>query len=102
MENTKGELVPGGLAMVIGDPTGKFNGIIVETLRIVVNGEKFGPYQEYRGSPAWECRADGLEAKCVGSGRNLPGVAFIRPANLMPIKPEADPLHAEQDQCTSA
>lgn len=85
MEQAKGELVPGGLAMVIGclKPENSYRiGHIVELGRAIEVVDGVGFIID-------EWKKDGREF-----------VALAR--HLMPIKPEADPLTQEQDKCTHA
>jgi hypothetical protein len=91
MENAKGELVPGGLAMVYGlvidtDHNGKIV-TLVETL-----AERTPDYEEL-----WPGKFDGCAWHVVDGGEST-----LHPRNLMPINPSADPLHTEQDQCMTA
>jgi hypothetical protein len=94
MENAKGELVPGGLAMVIkGESTGETCTIV----RLLVdNLEKHD-------------LGDGCYSKGDNDGSLSAVVEFrdeerylFSQSYLMPIKPEADPLHTEQEKCMTA
>jgi hypothetical protein len=104
MENAKGELVPGGLAMVIGcarDPSNIGKSVTTEFLAEeghVVDGRV---YSGGDGS-GWYCTAPGLAVYRQGVGPVVTGYAYIDSSHLMPINPEADPLHTEQEQCMSA
>lgn len=93
METAKGELVPGGLALVYGLVNyAELNGMVVITVSIGAHGEKTPAGGRYIGTDGWLCTHDNLDG----------GFAYIRPRNLMPIKPSADPLHTEEKQCQSA
>lgn len=91
---SRGELIPGGLAMIISDTeTPIANGRVVTLV-------SFGEYKVI-GEPelftGWECYSPWL-AEFAGTGR----VAIIAAKNLMPIKPEPDPLGITQQQEQSA
>lgn len=85
MEQAKGELVPGGLAMVYGLVVDvELNGIFCETVRLA----DLEDCDEYEPGD-WVCNCHGEQ------------MVFGR-ANLMPINPEADPLHTEETKCQTA
>ena len=85
----RGELVPGGLAMVYGDvETPQANGRFVTLV-------EFGDYRCI-GHPdlvsGWDCKAEWLrEIAPVDS-------AVFLAKNLLPINPSADPLEISQQQ----
>lgn len=101
METSKGELVPGGLAIVTGckkDPSNV--GKIVTTERKAASGEVVGGYT-YIGDGGWFCTGEGLVV--LRGGRPVvTGHSYIDDSHLMPINPEADPLALEEDQCQTA
>lgn len=101
MENAKGELVPGGLAMVYGVTPIEFNGFIVVLKSIISDGDLVIDGHRYSGEPSWWCESERLVAR-TACGRIDKGFGFVDPRNLMPINPQADPLHTEQDQCMTA
>lgn len=78
----RGELAPGGLAMVYGlKRNANFNGAIVVTLKKGVKGEEFrGCVYEEEGG--WLCTNETFDD----------GHEYFLPRNLLPIHPEADPL----------
>lgn len=94
----RGELVPGGLAMVYGlksDP--EDNGRIVTTIEKVFHGHKApdgAPY--FSRKEAWYCEARGLKTKKQNGALVETGYAYFSPANLLPINPSADPLEITQ------
>lgn len=100
MQKSNGELVPGGLAMVIGATNCRANiGAMVELDHFVKRGE-LAP----SGNPvivdAWICFSDLLI--CRGGKFVKDGYSIHRPEHLMPINPEADPLHvSEREKCTN-
>lgn len=92
METAKGELVPGGLAMIYGLVVDvEYNSKICTLV-----GHVDAVY------PSW--REDGCDFCPTDWACDLEkekGSVFAR-ANLMPINPEADPLHVEEEQCQTA
>lgn len=84
MQESKGELVPGGLAMVIGSvhDDSPYIGCIVELIEPCEH-----PYGQ-----AW----------LVSPPAEEPHKDKALAIHLMPIKPEADPLAKEQEKCHSA
>lgn len=102
MEASKGELVPGGLAMVYGLVVDvNLNGSIVEIIKYHDGGYYSSPItgDDCAASEGWLCRGDAL-THVEFPEENGQGV--ISSKNLMPIKPEADPLATEQEQCQHA
>lgn len=107
---SRGELVPGGLAMVIksGDQDDLFR--MVETRFLCQEGIDF-PHPFIPGKTtglnlgegeAWLCIADGLVALRGSSAAFDQGWAFFGPEQLMPINPKPDPLEITQHQEQSA
>ena len=93
----RGELVPGGLAMVYGlKNCQQFNGRVVELVNFLGAGDRY--VSPISGD---FCAAVYFGWLCVGDigHPNHPedyGCAVIDPANLLPIKPSADPLEITQ------
>lgn len=109
METAKGELVPGGLALIVPGVDEDPNvGKVVELISTVT-----GPsIVEVNGGVNLVYVPDGVRAWIV-TGEMLAELAFsglvvpshelvVREHKLMPIKPIADPLHTEEKQCQSA
>ena len=98
MDQAKGELVPGGLAMVIGCMVDQSNiGMIVVTESQVEHGSTYDGYMYNGPSGAWLCTADGLYVLRGGEPVRA-GYAYIDAEHLMPINPEADPLETTQER----
>lgn len=93
---SRGELVPGGLAMVIG---GSNIGAIVELVYGIQPGAIYsGPdgriYRLGIGRPAgFLVRGDGFVSEIFGGNEG-----FKMAKDLMPINPEPDPLEITQHQ----
>lgn len=87
-EQAKGELAPGGLAMVYGlVHDTELNGCTVTLMGRV---EDLWPEHKWNAEHERDDWA-------------VEGLAVIFHArNLMPIQPEADPLHTERDLCLNA
>ena len=94
MENAKGELVPGGLAMVI---KGESAGETCTVVRILI--DNCNTHDLGDGSYSEGDNDGSLSAVVEFSDEER---FLFSQSYLMPIKPEADPLHTEQDQCMSA
>ncbi len=85
----RGELVPGGLAMVIGAAYCPENiGKIVTLERYVTKGEMIGGYEV--GENGWHVSGDLISWTSFGAVRMKDSLAM--PENLMPINPSADHL----------
>jgi len=88
-DQARGELVPGGLALVHSIAKREdLNGRVVRLI-------EFGTYEvNERDYPvdAWDCQADWI------SSYHSDDTALFLPENLMPINPEADPLSIDQHQ----
>lgn len=93
------DLQPGMLALVIGCRKNPSNiGKIVELVAFLETGEVHDG--EMFGGPnaSWKVKGEGL------TGANLRGdtfpshITYVQPSHLIPIKPEADPLHEKQQQ----
>ncbi len=98
----RGELVPGGLAMVSGcreDPI--HVGKIVTTERTAVCGERTpsgNTFWNRDGVEVWLCSGDSLVSTKREGGRIGSGYAYIEAKFLLPINPSADPLEITQQQ----
>ena len=87
-DQARGELVPGGLALVFGIiKKPHLNGSIVVTLREAKRGDEFRGCV-YGADGGWLCTNDSFDE----------GHEYFLPFNLMPIKPEADPISIDQRQ----
>ncbi len=95
----RGELVPGGLAMV---KRGEDAGRVVETIVFLAFGDVAPtgePYMDF--TPGWFCEADGISCRKEVLGVRVEepcGYAVYYDSSLMPINPTADPLEITQQQ----
>lgn len=97
---TKGELVPGGMALVVGcykDPANI--GRIVITEREMFEGDLGPNGGVYMDSPGWLCLGSDVVRMTYG-GPVKSDHFYADTAHLLPIKPEAEPVQikAEQEQ----
>jgi hypothetical protein len=102
MQTAKGELVPGGLAMVYGMVRDvHLNGAIVELVEYHSGGDYYSPItgDGCTAPEGWLVRGDALSYTQYPEEN---GQSVIESKKLMPIKPEADPLHTEQEKCMTA
>jgi hypothetical protein len=100
METAKGELVPGGLAMVIRARNVPQNlGKTVTLSKFINKGDLvLGGIAD---SDIWVFSGDDVGYK-KGGAIILGKIGVARPGSLMPINPEADPLEQEHEQCQTA
>lgn len=92
----RGELVPGGLAMVIGSRADSRN------IGKVVTLEKFLPAgSEFKAGrvrvDAWQVSGERLSYLRNGV-REVSSIGVFAPEHLLPVKPSADPLEITQQQ----
>lgn len=93
------ELKPGMMALVIGS---KNEGKIVTLIENALNGHRANKYSTFSGSDdGWFVVGGDLFAICNGI-EVLRDFSYIRSKHLMPIKPQADPLHIKEEQHASA
>lgn len=105
-DQARGELVPGGLAMILGGRKRKLNvGKVVELLRLVIGPAKVSINDGVNwievptGYRAWVVTGDGLTGEMTHTGRLVSTRELIyAEKRLMPINPEADPLSIDQRQ----
>ncbi len=94
----RGELVPGGLAMVIGSISHKH--LIGRSVRLI----EFIPAGQYGEWQAQGCGRTVTNVStddcwlCEVDGKTLRGVCLFIPGHLLPINPSADPLEITQQQ----
>lgn len=92
-DKARGELVPGGLAMVYGLRRDiENNGKVVELVRFMRANEMLT--SPITGSPCRSVNPGWLAiGNIINSSRNEEnGCDVFKPENLLPIHPEADPL----------
>lgn len=102
------ELKPGMMALVIGGIT-NFNNVgkTVELVKFIKEAERDSSGSKVRFA-CWEIKGKNLYSRMVHGITGVTvsehygdkGVAISK--NLMPIKPEADPLHTKEEQHASA
>lgn len=94
-----GELVPGGLAMIVGCNSNPFNiGRIITTEKLASFGDIGPDGSTYGGPGGWLCRGDGLFVSRLGGGVEKADYCYSDPRHLMPINPCADLLEITQQQ----
>lgn len=102
----RGDLVPGGLAMVYGlKNNAEFNGVVCELYRFCVEGVAYQhPVMPERrilleagDGDGWAVTSPSLHAGDPSEATDL-GWAFFDERNLLPINPSADPLEITQQQ----
>lgn len=94
-DQARGELVPGGLAVIISAKHCHENiGKIVTLERYVKKGDLIGGYLV--DADGWHITGDLVSWNSIGSVRMKHSLAM--PYQLMPINPEADPLSIDQRQ----
>ena len=104
MQKANGELVSGGLAMVVGAYALTQNiGKIGELVQFVQDKEIYtgpdGEKYQHDGESCWIIVGEGLLGR-VGDDEITDTFALHIPAHLMPINPEPDPLHvSEREKC---
>ncbi len=92
------ELQPGMLALVIGFTNVPDNvGKVVTVNRYANTGDEGVGKAIYGGSGAWMVSGERLTL-VHGSKKIIGDFAFIKAKHLIPIRPEADPLHEKQQQ----
>ena len=85
------ELQPGMLALVIGaDKCVENIGKIVQLNHFVRKGE--ATPKRIAGLDCWVAYGDDLFTNASIEGLQKPGYGIFKPSDLLPIKPEADPL----------
>ncbi len=91
----RGELVPGGLAMIIGARYCPENiGKIVTLERYVTKGDMICGYSV--DADGWHIKGDLMSWTSRGAVKMRESLAM--PAQLLPINPSADPLEITQQQ----
>ncbi len=95
----RGELVPGGLAMVIGCVKNPINiGKIVTTENLVMRGHISPDGIPYDDDMAWFCTAPDLFVMRNREKMVKTGYSYTGADHLLPIHPSADPLEISQQQ----
>ncbi len=88
----RGELVPGGLAMVIGGPERPEDiGLLVTLIELAQPGQ-------YYKHPSWSHDLNEENEAAWLVELNEEEGALKRPQHLLPINPSADPLEITQQQ----
>lgn len=94
-----GELVPGGLAMVIGCVRNPINiGKIVTTEKFSKRGDFAPDGTLFDDEDAWFCTAPDLFVMNANKAIVNTGYSYIGAEHLLPINPSADPLEISQQQ----
>lgn len=102
------ELKPGMMALVIGG-TNYFNNVgkTVELVKFIQETERHSGGSkvmfacwEIKGKNLYSRMVNGITGATVSEHHGDSGVAISK--HLMPIKPEADPLHTKEEQHASA